>query len=141
MEAGRELDALIAERVMGLTVVRLLEPVSIDRREAPDGLYAADADLATEIEQHLGAGGYGYAALPHYSTDIAAAWQVVEKMRADGWHYELTAHLTEETHCAEFGRGYFDSYESYWSDQHQECGATPALGICLAALKAAGHTE
>jgi hypothetical protein len=59
MEPGRELDALVAEKVMGWT------KVGENAWEAPN------------IK--------GYPLLPRYSTDIATAWEVVEKI-AQKWH-------------------------------------------------------
>lgn len=59
MEAGRELDALIAEKVMGL-----------ERCGCKCGLF-----LNEYHEPFLE---------PHYSTDIAAAWEVVEKLNSMG---------------------------------------------------------
>lgn len=68
LQAGPELDALVAEKVMGFTVIYGFMQVFED---------------ATPID------------IPKYSTDIAAAWQIVEKMRGcassvwDRWEKEL----------------------------------------------------
>lgn len=59
MMTNREIDAMVAEKAMGLRKDRV----------TPDWFEYAD-------------GSRGPA--PEYSTDIAAAWQVVEKMRAGG---------------------------------------------------------
>lgn len=59
--AGRELDALIAEKVMGLKVDYEFEGFG--------GLRVPS--LVDKYDE------WGY--LPDYSTDISAAWQVVEK--------------------------------------------------------------
>jgi hypothetical protein len=62
MEAGREMDALIAEKVLGLSDWHI-------RHSDEDG----DGNLYfCEIKDEL----------PHYSTDIAAAWQVIEKIKS-----------------------------------------------------------
>ena len=55
MEAGREMDALIAEKVMGLRVIR------------------------ADWEPHNR--GIKFDDFGNYSQDIAAAWEVVEKLR------------------------------------------------------------
>lgn len=60
--AGKRLDAWVAEHVMGW------RPLALSR-DFDGNFFPEDA--------------------PNYSTDIAAAWQVVEKMRADGWHYSI----------------------------------------------------
>jgi hypothetical protein len=65
MPAGRELDALVAEKVMGWEL-RQCER----HKTEPDG-YACGLC-------------WGWDQFPAYSTDIDTAWQVVEKMQEDG---------------------------------------------------------
>lgn len=69
MEAGRELDALVADRVMELIVWEeqvatrckpMVPPILIDPQS-----------------------------LPHYSTDIAAAWLVMNKMALNEWDVDI----------------------------------------------------
>jgi len=62
-----------------------------------------------------------------YSTDIAAAWQVVEKLRSDGFEVELEGDSTG-WHCL------FLDYPEAGRAEAQ----SPPLAICLAALEAAG---
>jgi hypothetical protein len=59
MPAGREMDALIAEKLMGY----------VNGRKCYR--YADNS------------GDWWTTHIPHYSTDIEAAWEVLEKMRAD----------------------------------------------------------
>jgi len=86
--SGRELDREVAEKVMNN---------SHWIREAPDATCSADGRC-----DGFGPGGQcssctGIIAVdaPHYSTSIAAAWQVVDKMRerfgwtAPLWHAQL----------------------------------------------------
>ena len=74
MRAGRELDALVAEKVMGWTNTRE-QAFEVTRGQlvligvSPDG-----DDLAP---------------VPEFSTDIGAAWSVVERMVRDGHNVEL----------------------------------------------------
>jgi Phage ABA sandwich domain len=104
IEAGEELDKLIAERVFGLTVERRGEFYR----------YYNEA-LREEF------GGRWTSPVLHYSTDIADAWAIVEKLKAvsvskrfDGtwqcWHWDKVHHV---------GRG-----------------PTAPLAICRAALAA-----
>jgi hypothetical protein len=65
--AGRELDALVAEKVMGWQ--RMVRP---------------DYDWAGH-EWRIGGLGSGGIHLPSFSTDIAAAWEVVAEMERRGW--------------------------------------------------------
>src|SRR3990167_1498198 len=115
MEPGREMDALIAEKVMGW--------------EKAVNSWGNGADIGWNLPSLL----------PHdperrtwsrdplpYSTDISAAWQVVEKTRVGvrpygaGWIAE----------SEDAGRMYGNSY--------QAIADTAPYAICLAALKAVG---
>ena len=94
LAAGRELDALVAEKVMGWV---------------PGAGFANDTYWS-------------------FSTDIAAAWQVIEKMLNDGYG----------TSIADGPHGWsvaFGSTEKPFADAD---GDTPALAICRAALAALG---
>lgn len=84
----REIDALVAEHVMGLKEVR------------------------------------GYTSIPCYSTDISAAWDVVEKLGC----------------YVEYWPGYGASMKSSGRDSPDFLGKakTAPLAICLAALKLKG---
>jgi len=66
MPYNRELDALIAERVMGLEVVK----------NKKGGWSIGPADYYDSYGEMI-----MYNRLPNYSYDIAAAWEVVEKLR------------------------------------------------------------
>lgn len=118
MKAGRELDILIAENVMKLTRV-----------------------TETDIFADLNTGPHFPAlVLPKYSTDIAAAWEVVEHFSGRYTKIILSKHA---------GRGYFLSIYSdgdQKGDQTQSGFAFPYQGaetaphaICLAALRAVGY--
>lgn len=105
MEAGRELDALVAEKVMGLDCSW--------RCVTLDGT-GRDRGPARRIKP--------------YSTNIDAAWEVVEKLK--------------ENHTVNI-HGYSDGWEvgligpgSAAVDGQAE---TAPHAICLAALKAVGH--
>lgn len=84
LKAGRELDALIAEKVMGW----ILGPERITR---PDG-GSFDAPIHDDWEYK----GYRPYSLPPYSTDIAAAWLVIEKLQKD--HMMLSVSWSEGDH-------------------------------------------
>jgi hypothetical protein len=74
-EAGRELDALVAEKVMGIPKELISINGPIDSPYNP-------GTLVREIE--------------HYSTDISAAWEVVDRMFEKGWDLYLETFLNEE---------------------------------------------
>ena len=64
---GLELDRAVAKRVMG-TEIRS----AVFTRDYGDGEYTV------------------WTPVPKYSTDIAAAWQVVKKMIANGWNAHVS---------------------------------------------------
>lgn len=116
----RELDALIAEEVMGWRIFP----------DGPNGeMHTIDANQCECHEYDI----------PHYSTDIAAAWEVVEKLKTIGlrdFNIELSS-----------GSEHLNEWEVsiYWLDDEQRHGpfyfssdstnSAPYV-ICLAALKA-----
>ena len=111
LEAGWELDALVAEKVMGCQSVHEVEP----------GLWR------DEIGR-----------IPRFSTDIAAAWQVVEKLRQSRIcldvttrleSYYVSANLVDDA-AGEFRSGYFSKRIA------DGIADTAPLAICRAALAA-----
>lgn len=115
MNAGRELDALIAEKVMGLHVEwRDGRPLWVGK-DLPGTPLVLDGGL------------FGHT-IPNYSTDIARAWEVVEKFNDCRLHRDPKDRMWI---CA------MNSYSA-----HQPVGEaiTAPLAICLAALKAVGIT-
>jgi hypothetical protein len=120
------LDALIAEKVMadiGWDIV--IEGCSRGGRACPT---LADAEKYREaLSRHYHVGDIVlHGDVPCYSTDIAAAWRVVEKLRADGWTMEFT---NQDRPALAF----------FWRTHHRLDGvarsaATASLAICLAAL-------
>jgi hypothetical protein len=110
MPAGREMDALIAEKVLNLMVdYEFEEPFVPALRDKYDE--------------------WGY--LPNYSADIAAAWEVVEKMRmaiipkdGGGWFAAIEQDFDETL-------GYYERQVSYWITAD-----TVPLVICRTALLA-----
>ena len=116
-EAGRELDAEIAENVMGWTDV---EWGGAFLWGAFPGLVEAEGEGVTTF-------------VPHYSTEIVHAWLVVEAMRAKGWDCEMQV-LTDGFTAT------FRPYTDYLAPKHRAAvdprqGGMP-LAICLAALQA-----
>lgn len=156
MNAGRELDALIAEKVMGWACVHSVEYLPRSEREseinaeflrdygmpAPPGFCKAAVD---DLEFSDGdyppkwcakCGGREsrdiFKKLPHYSTDIGDAWDVVEAVAARS----ETVYFTVERIGAHAGE--FSGYRAFIN---RICTAadTAPLAICRAALKAVGE--
>jgi hypothetical protein len=68
MQAGREMDALVAEKVMEL-------PKDLISTHGPL-FYTRKNGTQVKIKE-----------IQYYSTEIAAAWEVVEKLRETGKHF------------------------------------------------------
>jgi len=114
MNAGRELDVIIGEKVMDFP--------GCDNCGEKTGCGCAMADIGSS--------------LPQYSTDLYAAWLVVEKLREkyDG-HFSLLAFTTNwragwDTPCGEDPTRSFKRFVE---------APTAPLAICLAALEVVGY--
>jgi hypothetical protein len=128
--AGRELDALIAEKVMGWTPTCNGERIgnSLGGRDEPAG-WCKECDMADPPRgQHA-------RPLPPYSTDIAAAWQVAEKFKSnvmDGF----TILFDPERKQWRAGALWWTGYEqAQWWEPESAMAETAPLAICLAALR------
>lgn len=118
MNPGRGLDALVAEKVMGLTVQHCAGYV------APNGVDTTFIQLgyvkhASEMQTTY---------VPYYSTDISAAWEVVEKLAPKEDEFRITRYHLQEWSCV---------FEFF--NQSAVSADTAPMAICLAALKAVGH--
>ncbi len=124
MKAGRELDALVAEKVMGW------EKFSIH-----------DEGASPEWTALMRSRGYTWMwkqkecckwdeiqSCPPYSTDVKAAWEVVEKI--NGHRLIIIPLFSSDA----------DEWESWRVelDREETCARTFPLAICLAALKSVG---
>jgi hypothetical protein len=99
-EAGRELDALIAERVMGIVPCDKWRKTNLGSAGGP-ALMKDDGDCPHERDKCYSvittASIYGVIGGPRkYSTDIKAAWKVVERLRTDGWLVRVQEMPNEE---------------------------------------------
>lgn len=110
--AGRELDALIAEKVMGWTdlEVGLHSGILKQLGKKPDRTF--DSTMSV---------------VPRYSEDIGAAWQVVEKLARPMDTSDRAQRVCDVFHGA-LGM----------SDILYDHASKAAREICLAALKAVG---
>jgi hypothetical protein len=110
LQAGRELDALVAEKVMGWTY--LGERWSDTNHSG----YQWRDSTGTRHET------------PPFSTDIAAAWEALERM----------ASVLEDVAKIEVSRLSNGQYACVVGAICCEFADTPALAICRAALAAVG---
>lgn len=132
MKAGRELDALIAEKVMGWTGCQSDNPLTGEK----GGAWGfGDAPKVVHLVY-----------LPKFSESIADAWQVVEKLAKEGDEHPVNLHKGLPAfgdHATPFE--VYKNYASYpgWTcyfRDYEVCvhAGTAPLAICLAALKACG---
>lgn len=118
LEAGRELDALVAEKVIGARV-----------KYASGTAYNADLLGGVDPERDLILdGSWGRAIVRNYSTDIVAAMDVlaalggiatITRLKADEWHVSIAQER---------------SGGQWWAE-------TLPLAICRAAIALVGLTE
>lgn len=123
MPAGREMDALVAEKVMAWTSVRT-------------GKKYDASDFDDLYGQSLG--GFDWRCpVPGYSTDIAAAWKVVEYLRKRKEPYGAQLDHIEERNQSEgiWVVQFCAKYNEAWWHAHAYADTVP-LAICRAALKA-----
>lgn len=132
LQAGRALDALIAEKVMD-------EPeywsVHFSGSHYGDFKTRAEAETcAKQIQGDYKAHVQTFFDCPRYSTSIAAAWQVVEKL--GNWHgFDFCLWLKSDAN-GQWHAGWFENgYDGLKSRCSAMAEAAP-LAICLAALKA-----
>ena len=119
LQAGRELDALIAEKVMGWTSVAMAGLFTQFPAIALCGL-PPGAQLNADLQ-----------VVPRYSTQIAAAWQVVEKFKMTITPNNCHPHIKAKW-CVDV--------ELKGSHELWLAGAeTAPLAICRAALRAVGQ--
>jgi hypothetical protein len=125
MNAGRELDALVAERVFG----RIVDY----GRHGPGQLIATNPRDEDD----------NWHDLPPYSTDIAAAWQVLEAVAVKGTDFYIEY---SPSPYALYWCRFNDTTQGTWTksggsedkrrgDAH---ASTAPHAICLAALEAVG---
>jgi len=123
MKAGFELDAIVAKAVMNLIVRKEdYELTETHRRHLTSDIGADCVDTGMNNYNSY---------CPKYSTNISAAWEVVEKMKED----------REPDICFNSESGGFWTVVTYnnFSGNHETMGDTAPHAIALASLKAVGY--
>lgn len=115
MKHGKELDALVQERVMGA--------VWKASKRVPE------QSPVLEIGVWLFPDGSSRSDLPAYSTEIAAAWEVLAALESNDWHWYINPYEVSLNHS-----------DGRYVEISDEVDST-AGRICLAALKATGWKE
>lgn len=112
MFAGRLLDTLVADRVMGWKTFA-----------GEPGYGRPPGKLSLVLNE-----------VPPYSTDIAAAWQVVEHLERTMWALSLHRSTDDNGFLAEGWQAIFTDPEA----SYHAAAPTAPHAICLAALMVAG---
>ena len=155
LPAGRDLDALVAEKVMGCRVswwsihpntlpmnqlpASALEVPSVSMclcrkpTDVPPEILAPDGDGDMPSLEVLRDGRWG--AAPPYSTDIAAAWAVVEHLHAVR-HFRCQIEYGGDQNPRWGCRIRDDGYRPFQDSEWVESAETASLAICRTALKA-----
>ena len=114
---SRDLDAQVAEKVMGFSILIADKPMlGFIGQGDPYWLDAYKQPRMT----------------PFYSTDIKAAFEVVEKLGKDGWI--VTLHRDFNWYC---DLAWLTEDDTTWTSA--DAADTLPEAICLAALKAVGE--
>ena len=145
MKAGRELDALIAEKVMGWKLFRV-GYCGTDDETPEQGKYEKALDRAgfDSVGWYVWTGGKvvlwedGFTKEHCFSTNIADAWEVVEKLgRWRGFDFMLVMPDPEQTfHLHTYEAGWYEATNDGPERRVVSDADTAPLAICLAALKA-----
>ena len=125
---SREIDVQVAEKVMGWT-----KYVSADHTQSHVKVLR---EMGIIYGWRIGKKDIGLD-VPHFSTDIAAAWQVVEKMSKRGFWCQIRNEF--EAHGGpDCWAGFTPHSTTGWNGapDHWTQADTAPMAICLAALKA-----
>lgn len=136
MNPGRELDALVAEKVMGYAVRASnddwVDGYKVAEKKSDfgksDKVFTISGPLTVKRDRPM----------KNYSTSISAAWDAVNKLMRErfqndrvGFRINFCSVVTPFFWMAYFGLEQSENYSA--------CGDTAPHAICLAALKAVGH--
>lgn len=122
---SRSLDALIAEKVMGLNVVH-----GRDLRKVGPGERWHETRFGVRKR------------VPAYSTDIRAAWEVVEKLREHPNPEHRTLRLVSYSYNRTYASFNADPTDEEWEEANGEHAAPEAIcKAALVALAAVGESE
>lgn len=130
--AGRELDALVAEKVMGCRVQHWSGYNSPGTYRCGCGVVCAYPHGVKDREGQLDGD------LAYYSTDIAAAWEVVEKLRERGLHLDINNRQACDGVDDMGGAWWAEFASADYAVGGQAFADTAPLAICRAALAAVG---
>lgn len=128
--SNRDTDALVAEKVMGLRPIKNDDSMifTIHRDWVDIGDYYYELPGSSAVDE-----------VPHYSTDIRAAWEVIESMTKRGLWCEMRTPFGADDLDDGYWAGFTPYGTSGWNGipDHWTSATTLAEAICLAALQVA----
>lgn len=128
LETGRKLDYLIAKKVMGYET--FLSKKAYFKAGMP---HAMEYDANIEHPAYFNVKHQTANIVPYYSTDIAAFWQVVEKLVADGYEIGISSIISGSFEFSIYRNdGEIDASILGW----EKVADTAMHAGCLAALEA-----
>ena len=135
MKAGRELDALVAERVMGWH--REVDATyDYDHVQHGNEVLLPPGETLYSLREMLPRKGiipFAYFVSERYSTEVAAAWRVVQRMRLLGYRATVQTWVNSADVIVLF----YKPEDTYNPDRHVGVtDDTAPLAICRAALAA-----
>ncbi|MFL5731838.1 MAG: BC1872 family protein [Chloroflexia bacterium] len=135
MVSGRALDLLVAEHVMGWPAPMYITDEEFDPARPIYGWLECPADHEHgDACSRWQCGKHSYYPPPAYSSDIAAAWTVVEALGLSGFRLQQMDDKTWSSGFRLPGRGSGGRVDA---EGHARAKTAP-LAICLAALKVVG---
>lgn len=144
MEPGRELDVSVARDVIGVDNMDFCCPDCGGHHFGTDSSGPIAVRVCHGPPASCGWTGPAIEAPPEYSTDIAAAWQALEKLRADGKPLYVIPYKDGWMVGHDNGEGYVTHQDTPYTpfggvvDSHLFDSATADTvqhAICLAVLK------
>jgi hypothetical protein len=124
MEPGNELDVCILEKVFGFPAKKVFKPY-----EESEWLYFIPSGKPRRT--HM----IDAKPVPRFSRDIAAAWQVVERMHKQGFWCQMRTPF-EADDASDFWAGFTPHSTTGWNGRpdYWTQATTMPHAICLAAL-------
>ncbi len=119
IEAGRELDALIAQQIFGYTLDYEFADI-------------CDGPIVKELHDQYDEWGI----LPHYSTEMGDAWEIVGEMEQRGYWCQMRTPFQAPPDGDGHWAGFTPHGTSGWNGRpdHWTSAETLPLAICRAAL-------
>jgi hypothetical protein len=152
LDAGRELDALVGEKIFGYQKIAHYGPTKEHNKHLEQQAFAAHEEAMAAYKKFWPdpeswpedtllrwEEGWGTRIVENFSTDISDTWQLVEKMLAD--HPYANLHLVQYAYARTYAAFSTEQPGSAaeWSEGNGEY-CTP-VAICFAALAAVDASQ